>query len=105
MMAGGGLLCTPVGSRMPPAGTADAIVRVDETWWIGSGLFQNCSSFFGTKGAIFCCGCFVCTDGILNPNHPAKQVLMMALPFKSPSAAHVLPAAKLCHLVEFLHQG
>jgi len=33
--------------------TADFVVRVDKMLQIGSMLFQNCSSFFGTQGTVF----------------------------------------------------
>jgi len=29
-------------------GTADFVVRVDKKLWVGSGLFKNCNSLFGT---------------------------------------------------------
>jgi len=46
-------------------------------------------------------GILVPRNGILNPNHLSKQAFMMVLPFKSPSAAQLLPLAQLRCFVEF----
>jgi len=34
-------------------GTADFVVGVDKKLWVGSGLFKNFKSFFGTQGSVF----------------------------------------------------
>jgi len=49
-------------------GTVDFVVGVDKKLWVGSGLFENCNSFFGTQGAVFGSKGFDCTDGVVLPN-------------------------------------
>ena len=46
------------------ADTTDFVVGVDKKLWVGSGLFQNCISLFGTQGAVFGNQCFDCTVGV-----------------------------------------
>jgi len=41
-----------------PVGTIDFIVGVDKKLWVGSGLFENCNSFFSTQGTVFGSKCF-----------------------------------------------
>jgi len=49
-------------------GAADFVVRVDEKLWVGSGLFENCNSLFGTQGAVFGSESFDCTDWVALPD-------------------------------------
>jgi len=53
------------------AGTVDFIVGVDKKLWVGSGLFKNFKSFFGTQGAVFCSKRFDHTDWIALPDYAA----------------------------------
>jgi len=50
---GCGLLCMPMETWPVSTGTADFVVGVDKKLWVGSGLFTNFKSFFGTQGAVF----------------------------------------------------
>jgi len=43
-------------------GTVDFVVGVDKKLWVGSELFKNFKSFFGTQGAVFGSKRFDCTD-------------------------------------------
>jgi len=58
--------------------TTDFVVGVDKKSWIGSGLFKNCKSFFGTHGAVFVSKSFDHTDWIALPDgasgHPTPLV-------------------------------
>jgi len=53
------------------AGTADFVVGVDEKLRVGSRLFVNFKSFFGTQGAVFGSESFDCTDWIALPDDAA----------------------------------
>ena len=53
------------------AGTVDFVVGVDKKLWIGSGLFENCNSFFGAQGAVFASKSFDYTDWIALPEDAA----------------------------------
>jgi len=53
------------------AGTVDFVVGVDKKLWIGSGLFENCKSFFGTQGVVFGSKSFDHTDWIALPDDAA----------------------------------
>jgi len=53
------------------AGTIDFVVGVDKKLWVGSGLFKNCKSFFGTQGTVFGRKGFDCTDWIVLPDDAA----------------------------------
>ena len=48
--------------------TVDFIFRVDKRLWVGSGLFENCTSLFDTLSTVFGSKCFDCTDGVALPD-------------------------------------
>jgi len=48
-------------------GTVDFVAGVDKKLWVGSGLFENCKSFFSTQGAVFGSESFDHTDRIPLP--------------------------------------
>ena len=52
-------------------GTVDFVVGVDKKLWVGSGLFKNFKSFFGTQGAVFGSNSFDYTDWIALPDDAA----------------------------------
>jgi len=52
-------------------GTADFVVGVDKKLWVGSGLFENCKSFFSTHGTVFGGESFDHTDWIALPDDAA----------------------------------
>jgi len=52
-------------------GTVDFVVGVDKKLWVGSGLFENFKSFFGTQGAVFGSKSFDYTDWIALPDDAA----------------------------------
>jgi len=52
-------------------GTVDFVVGVDKKLWVGSGLFKNFKSFFGTQGAVFGSKSFDYTDWIALPDDAA----------------------------------
>jgi len=47
------------------------VVRVDKKLWVGSWLFENCNSLFGTQGTFFGVKCFDCTHGVALPDDAA----------------------------------
>jgi len=53
------------------ASAAHFVVRVDEELWVGSGLFDNCNSFFDTQGTVFGSKSFDCTDWVALPDDAA----------------------------------
>ena len=53
------------------AGAADSIVRVDGKLWVGSGLFKNCNSVFGTQGEVFGSEGFDYIDWVALPDDAA----------------------------------
>ena len=52
-------------------GSVDFVVGVDKKLWIGSGLFENCKSLFGTEGAVGGDKGFDHTDWIALPDDAA----------------------------------
>jgi len=52
-------------------GTSDFVVGVDKKLWVGSGLFKNCKSLFGTQGTVFGSRSFDYTDWIALPDDAA----------------------------------
>jgi len=59
------------------AGKADFIVRVDRKLWVGSGLFKNCNSLFGTQGAVFGGKSFDYTDWVSLPDDAASYSITL----------------------------
>ena len=59
------------------AGTVDFVVGVDKKLWIGFGLFENCKSFFGAKGAVFGGESFDHTDWIALPEDAAGHFVAL----------------------------
>ena len=53
------------------AGTVYFVVGVDKKLWIGSGLFENCKSFFSAQGTVFGSESFNHTDWIALPDDAA----------------------------------
>jgi len=53
------------------AGTVDFVVGVDKKLWVGSGLFKNFKSLFGTQGAVFGSESFDYTNWIALPDDAA----------------------------------
>ena len=71
MSAGGGLIYIPMETWSVSTGTADFVVGVDKTLWVGSGLFKNCKSLFGTQGTVFDSESFDYADWIALPDDAA----------------------------------
>jgi len=51
--------------------TIDFVDEVDKKLWVGSGLFQNCTSFFGTQTTVFGSTSFDCIIWIALPDDAA----------------------------------
>jgi len=67
------LLHRPVEMGSVSTGTMCVVARVDVKLWVGFGLFENCSSFFGTHGTVFCGKCFDHTDGVALSDDAARE--------------------------------